>query len=637
MSHIYWELKEIPIPSDAHINHSDGRVFTISDEGSGKKIRRVIGRATSENTMHPNDMYKYIYRNQWEEYYGGKDLPQHELNVGMYATTLGIGYSTGLYPMLHETYGPLYANAIMDYAMYTILDRSDSTQLLPERLKKEVIFSKDIHSDSWYSELFNKKMDEKSNNQFRIKWLNKCVEKGLTKAWLSIDGSNNDCYVQNSDLCEKGVAKSHTNRNIISFIWVLDTETGTPITYFVNNGSMVDSKAIQRIITTLKNAGVEVEGIILDRGFCNHEVIKALEECKYPYIVMLKSDTYAHTNMISKYACDIRWNVEYCVSDDGIFGKSEYNQIFENYDEKAWINLYFDGLNGSGRAVKLIQRIRSIYRLINDSNCQKKPNIPSDLIKYFYLEEIDNIWKVKYNFEAWQKSIDSKGYCSIASSIELNPELVNQIYHLRDVSEKQFMIVKSQLGFNVTRTHTSDSILNKFAVCFIAAVIRSELYQVCKRLGYDTNRTIREIDRISLVLMTDGFYTAINNLTLRQKEFLKQFNIGADSFKKFAVDVNQRKSNPIISQVRVLPEAGVTARKRGRPAKAKPEAEADKPKKQRGRPKGSKNKKTLEKEAMLSNAPQQPKRKPGRPKGSKNKPKSDTLKRGPGRPKKSLL
>ena len=39
----------------------------------------------------------------------------------------------------------------------------------------------------------------------------------------------------------------------------------------------------------------------------------------------------------------------------------------------------------------------------------------------------------------------------------------------------------------------------------------------------------------------------------------------------------------------------------------------------RGRPRGSKNKKTLEREAMMANAPQPVKRGRGRPRGSKNK------------------
>ena len=61
MSHIYWELHEIPQPSDSYINHSDGRVFLMTEDGLGKKKRKVIGRATSETMMHPNDLFRYLY------------------------------------------------------------------------------------------------------------------------------------------------------------------------------------------------------------------------------------------------------------------------------------------------------------------------------------------------------------------------------------------------------------------------------------------------------------------------------------------------------------------------------------------------------------------------------------------------
>ena len=132
MSHIYWELHEIPRPDDSYINHSDGRVFLISVDGHGNKKRKVIGRATSETTMHPNDLFRYLYPNFWSEYYGDQDMPEHELHTGMYALLLGIGYSTNLYPVLQKIYGPLYGNAIMDYAMYSIMDRTDTTLSGPD-------------------------------------------------------------------------------------------------------------------------------------------------------------------------------------------------------------------------------------------------------------------------------------------------------------------------------------------------------------------------------------------------------------------------------------------------------------------------------------------------------------------------
>lgn len=48
-----------------------------------------------------------------------------------------------------------------------------------------------------------------------------------------------------SDLAAKGKAKSRKNADIVSFIWAVNAEDGTPVTFFVNNGSTVDSKSVK--------------------------------------------------------------------------------------------------------------------------------------------------------------------------------------------------------------------------------------------------------------------------------------------------------------------------------------------------------------------------------------------------------
>lgn len=638
MSHIYWELPEIPRPSGSYINHSDGRVFLMSEDGRGKKKRKVIGRAASETTMHPNDLFRYLYPALWSEHYGDRNLPEHELHIGMYALFLGIGYATRLYPILQEVYGPLYGNAIMDYAMYSIMDRTDSTHLFPERMAREVLFSKDTYSDSWYSELFRTHMSGEHNHRLRMEWLRACSERGITKAWISIDGSNNDCDVADSRLCEKGKAKSHTNSNIISFMWALDTRTGTPVTYFVNNGGMVDSKAFQKIAAFLSGAGIEIEGVILDRGFCTHDVFQTLRQCGYPYVVMLKSDTYGHVKMMERHAADIKWNVRR-VAGDGLFGIAREQQVFGNHPETAWVNLYYDGASGTGRSIALIKKIRAAARQVGDAiRNGEMPSVPKDVAPYMAVVDNGGGWDIRYNYDAWQDALDAKGFCSIASSDNYGPEMVDRLYHLRDVSEKQYMVMKSQLGYGATRVHTDEGIEGKFALCFVASIIRSEICRACKSLGQDANQMLKEIDRVALVLMTDGLYASVNNLSARQRDLLEVFRIQPQHLKDFADNVNRRRQNPINSQTHRLPNEGdaTERKKRGRPPRKKPDAEPPSPmaKRKPGRPKGSKNKSTLEREALVEASPKTAKRGPGRPKGSKNKPKIPIAKRKRGRPRK---
>lgn len=644
MSHIYWELREIPRPEGSYINHSDGRVFLMKDNGLGKKKRQVIGHATSETMMHPNDLYKYLYPEDWKQYYGGEQLKEHELHIGMYAATLGIGYGTNLYPIIQEVYGPLYGNAIMDFAMYSIMEQSDATHLFPDRMAGHVLFSREAYSDTWYSELFQRHMPEDANHQFRLLWLKECAKRGVQSVWLSIDGSNNDCNAKACDLAEPGRAKSRTDSDIVSYIWAVDAERGTPVTYYVNNGGMTDCKAFQKLAVTLKDSGIEVKGVLLDRGFATHDVLVMLQECGYPYVLMLKSDTYGHTKMMERYASEIRWRVAHVINDAGLFGITDVQKIFGKYPEKAYINLYFDGSNASGRVLTLIRKVRSAVREGEEAiRHGKEPSIPKELSNYLQVVAEGTSWAIRYNYEAWQEAVDMKGFCSIATSLDFGAEETDRLYHLRDSSETQYMIMKSQMGYDTMRVHSRESIQSKFAVCFMAAIIRNAFMLACKSLGYDTNRMLREIDRIALVLLTDGLYSAVNNQSTRQCELLHALGIESSYFKFFADDVNRRIVNPINSQVRRLPNdpAAGEKKKRGRPPKKRVDEDSDKPKRGPGRPKGSKNKKTLAREAEAQEAGEentQVKRKPGRPKGSKNKSTIEKEKlaqgekRKPGRP-----
>ena len=157
MSHIYRERHEIPRPDGSYINHSDGRVFILNSNDHND--RTTIGVATSETMMHPNDTFRLLYPEIWEQQFPKyHDQSGIEVSVGLYGITLGCAYKNGVYLVLHEAYGPLYANAIMDYCMYSILDHSDVTQHFAERMKDEVLFSDKLHDDSWYSDLFKTKL-----------------------------------------------------------------------------------------------------------------------------------------------------------------------------------------------------------------------------------------------------------------------------------------------------------------------------------------------------------------------------------------------------------------------------------------------------------------------------------------------
>ena len=657
MGRIYRNLKEIPIPAEGRLNHYDKKV-SVYRKVNGQRRRTVIGAATSETTMIPNENFRIKFPELWREYYGPDLAPLHQLRVGLYGLCLSIGWSTGLYVDLQETIGPQYANAAMDFAMYSIRERSSTAQLFRDEMQHQMLFSRKALSDSWYSEFFGRKLGADRIHAFKAAWLKRCTAQGKTSVWLCIDGSNNDCAVRGSALAGLGHAKSHRQTEIVSYMWAVDAHSGRPVTWFVNNGALHDSKAVDEVIRFLAASDINVEGVILDRGFVSQDVFDLLESKGIEYIVMLKSNNAGYREMMKRHAADIRWKMKRFVR-SGIFGTTDRVKLFNSSCRENCTGLYFVGMNGASKTVKLMERVIDAAEDLKQAIARnpETASIPADMKKYLVLLcEGDKPVGVDFNFEAWQTDADELGYHAIASSSDRTACEIHELYRLRDVSEKQFCQLKSQLDGSATRVHSDAAIEARFAVAFIASILRTEICLACEEHKLDTNEMLRQADSSYLLRMPNGLYEEIHSVPRKCLTLFKAFGLSVEHFSKFADEVNDLGEAPEYAQVRKLPD--FAPRRRGRPKGSKNKATLEReardaangisvepvPKRKPGRPKGSKNKSTLEREAAEAaqpTAPEVSKRKPGRPKGSKNKKtlECEALaaarreKRGPGRPK----
>ena len=697
MGRIYRNLQEIPIPTNARINHHDGQV-SVYYSNDGQRRRTVIGLATSEYTMHANDNFKFLYPELWNMHYGESHAPSPQIHAGLYALTLGIGELSGLYGDLQTCFGPLSANAVLDFAMYSIRFRSNTAQLFEQEMADQMRFNQGLWSDSRYSKLFSEQLTDAAIHKFRTLWTERCAAQGVTDVWLCIDGSNNDCAAEDSEFAELGHAKSLRNTEIVNYIWAVNAKDGKPITWFVNPGGMPDCKAVKEVVQFLSASAIKVKGLILDRGFASQEVFDLARSCGIDHIVMLKCNSNGSAELMKKFAQKIRWSMEYIVDPAPIFGVVDSVKVFGQSPEKSCVGLFFSGMGGACRAQRLIQKIWASMQLLRQQ-IQEKPDkakVPVSMKKYLSLvyestqatgeePKVKMPVDVEFNMTGCQEAIDGSGFYAIASGTDRTAAQIHDLYGLRDISEKQYSILKSQLNGDTTRSHTDQGIKSRLAVCFIASIIRTEIELACKALDLDTNVMIRKLDRAYFTYLPNGTYQAVYNFGKSLKELLGTFGIQEAHFGKFAEEFNNL-SNPIQSLKRCIPSLEPVpanpGRGRRKGSKNKKTIEREMREKQLeaeaiakgielpakrgpGRPKGSKNKKTIEREQREALAAQKAaaegkpieepaKRKPGRPKGSKNKKtiereKHEVLaaqkvaaegsvveipvKRGPGRPK----
>ena len=145
---------------------------------------------------------------------------------------------------------------------------------------------------------------------------------------------------------------------------------------------------------------------------------------------------------------------------------------------------------------------------------------------------------------------------------------------MRDTSETQFSILKSQEGGSASRVHKTEGIYSKFALSFLSSIIRFEIEVSCKKLNLDTNPTIQNLDRITLLYTAANKYEATRNLTTEQKILFNLHGLNQDDIAYLARDYNKRNSSPIKNPNRTmldnqLPLLISNSHKRGRKSKAK--------------------------------------------------------------------
>ena len=643
----------VDIPAIAHSNKSDLRVWIEDGEVVDKSGRirpkvLTIGKAFSEKQMYPNENFIRKFPRIYAEA-AHTNIPIFQKRVGLYAVVLSIGESHHIYQYLIDAYGIQYANVIVDFGMYMILSRKNTAELYPSTMKDHVLFSGKTYSDEWLSEFFEKKMTNDATQLFKKSWIQECHNMGIIDVWVCADGSNNDCDSVDVEDAEQGHNKSGTNKNIYGYFFVVNAADGMPITFERYRGGRVDCSEINEIIDIIKGYGFRIKGFILDRGFATIKVIEAILRAGYAYIIMMKNNCYAQKDLFARYANEIRMTFEHCVNDEGtVFGVVEHVQLFSSHPYKAYVGLYYDSKNGCERASYLIKKIRECQtQAIQDIENGKEPSIPNDLKKYFVVEkDSENKLTLSVCLEEIHKAVDQKGYSAIATSENISAEELYSNYHLRDVSEEEYSIFKSQLGEDVTRVHHTNGSKSKLAVGFITSIYRFFIMNVSIAFRLNTNRIVRELDMLTILQISGDNYTYSHTALDKQIQILSAFDVSEKDLEAIAQKETVQERAP-----------------ERNPVQAMPSRETEEGKGRRGRKKGSKNKKTIERERREARARAKAaeagaenvsgeveditteRRGRGRPKGSKNKKtlareaqqmspngKDPALRRGKGRP-----
>lgn len=585
MGHVYRERAEMPIPAGAHINHADGRVFVYYPANSKK--RKTIGHATSETMMHPNDTCRILFPDLWREAYDKKyhDPDEPLVRAGLYALCLGASAKNGLYSILLEAYGPQTANMIMDLSMYLIVSGQEETEeTYPERMKSEVLFSDRVYG-AYLGLFFSEHANQEMHDIFKRGWLERWIARGGKKVWLWLDGS-----ARNGSLADQ-------NEDRIETIHAVDAGTGEPVTYAAGEGEETDFRsALQKIIRFLTAAGAEVEGIILDGDQCTEERMQNIRELHLDYVIRVREPERIST-LTEKMERDFAWNFRYLIDEvKGVYGIAEEEK---NRDMPETMNLYFDATRESDKGIELLKAFSAAKQQAEEIGLAGAMPGFSENLHPFFEHTSENEHSFRVRNDLLKKVLLSQGYFALRSSRNFGPQKTYEIYRLRRPSDNACRLTSARTGLSASRDMPCVR-----AICFASGILFDTILSAAILESVEMDELLWQTENVLLVQRGFGDYVFAGKVPADLLKVIRAFGIELSMFNRFALEYGHRLTTSDASQVHMLqPQQNTEPKKTVR----------------RGRKPGSRNRKTLEREANEANtAPKLPKKR-GRPEGTRDR------------------
>lgn len=404
-------------------------------------------------------------------------------------------------------------------------------------------------------------------------------------------------------LTEKNVHNGKVS-NEIRLIFVVQKSSGLPLYYRAVPGNIVDVSTLSRIFLHLDSMGIDISSCIMDAGYNSGNNLDLFydenHKCKIGFITRIGSGDKTFNELISKELSSIETKENFVKYEDRyLFIIKHPVMVGSNKDNPAWIYLGLDCSRMSDEQHKLLKRA-------------KRDSLSTDEV---------------------YAAMQNEGVFGILSGEDYSCDEILPAYYQRQAAEQIFDFAKNYTKLLPLRTSTNATFHGHLLLSYIATCVVKMIQLRLKEANLFFGSRLACLRNQKCTIYENRIVT---------DEPQREAN---DTYKAFQLQCPE--SIPIVGGrlSYTPPEAGSIPKERKRRKKAdgaNDKQENPKPKR-RGRPKGSKNKKTIEQEARLAEQGIAPKRGRGRPKGSKNKKTLEreameaasgmSKKRGPGRPK----
>lgn len=348
--------------------------------------------------------------------------------------------------------------------------------------------------------------------------------------YLAIDITSTSSYSELIQDVEWGYNRDKEHLPQINICMLMGQTSQLPIYQVLYSGSLKDVSTLE---TTLSKMDAVSDGkptlAVMDKGFFSTRNVNAMLNRTHPirFIIAIPFTSQFAKRMVASERKDID-QLQHTL----VIGEDSLRAVTK---ERAWndkhrlhTHIYYHAV----KALKLREELYAHVTVLKDRAQADPEAAMKDESSNQYLiirksENTDSGYTVNIREEVVAKELEHAGWLIIVSNDVSDAKEALSIYRKKDVVEKGFLRLKTQLDLGRIRVHRDDSMQNKVFIGFIALILMSHLHKVMLDKNLYKNMTMKKL----LLKLSKLRVQHINNqrilfpLTKEQKEIFKAFSV----------------------------------------------------------------------------------------------------------------
>ncbi|MDO4664202.1 MAG: hypothetical protein Q4A59_04895 [Erysipelotrichaceae bacterium] len=507
----------LPLPTTGHLHIlKTGYVYwekTSSWDNKNKrpKYGRIsIGKLDPEDStrFYPNDKYFEIFSGQKKKIEDKKEvdqpLPQPSnksftQNFGGYIALIRSLERSGALASLKQQWPDQWEN-ICALAAHAVLSQDSTAQSFPFWSFSNYCGKGGSLNDSQISTVFQEiGFDQEEIYDFLYSFQQNYMKSSFSKGdTLSVvgDSTNINTSCQNNELAQFGEAKVDEDLPIVNTFVLADLDTGIPLYFEEYFGSLIDKSQIAATLEQTVDLGYKKLYAVLDRGHTSRENLKKLQEGDYEFAMMMPGSLKKVKELIPQNQ-DIKDNMDYYIPEEKIFGKS-LGKI-EILERDFYGYIYYDSFRADEEKISILNTVQ-MYKEKVEQRKRYTDKMKEQFSKWLIIEPADNAkgFTVEINRQSVQKALNETGWFVVIDNTDKGSSETIIRLRKRDKAEKEFCRLKTHLGMDQGRVHSTEEFRGKMLTAFVG-LIMVESFRALTR--YSMEKRISDTVETDLALL----------------------------------------------------------------------------------------------------------------------------------------